>query len=178
MSSQARIVQVSNWLYWLVSGVSLAIVPVLIWIVATQWHSTDWLVDNFPALPPETVLSRTKSVLILALSGLALAPLFMAILRMRSLFDHYRSREILTEACARDIVLIGQWLMVMAGVRLMLPTLEMLALTFDNPPGARMLTVALSSNTVAVFLMAGLLTVIGWALRDAARIADENAGFV
>lgn len=178
MLSQARIVQVDNWLYWLVSVVLVAIVPTLIWIFTAHWQSTGWLTDTFPDLPPETVLSPKKPTLVMGLSGLCLVPLLLAIARMRSLLNHYRQAQILTDGCARDIIRIGQWLTITAAIRLVLHTLEIMALSLDNPPGARVPKVALSSKKLAVFLIAGLLTVIGWALRDAAGIAGEHKGFI
>lgn len=178
MSSQARIAKVSNRLYWLVSAVLLAAPVGVIWAFGYAFAHPDFLLTTFPNLPPETEITPLKSGLVIALGTLTFLPLLMAFVHMRGLFGRYRRAEILTNPCAHHITRIGQWLMGAAGMALALPTLQGLALTFDNPPGARVLSISASSNTVAVFLIAGLLTVIGWALRDAARIADENAGFV
>lgn len=178
MSSQARIVKLSNWLYWLVNATLAALPFALIWVFSQAWARPEWVSTLFADLPPETILDPSKSVAVTVIGCIMFLPLLLAILQMRGLFDRYRHHEILTNACARHISRIGQWLMVTSVLALLLPTLQMLALTYDNPPGTRMLTIGISSNTVAVFLIAGLLTVIGWALSDAAQIADENASFI
>ena len=38
--------------------------------------------------------------------------------------------------------------------------------------------VGISHSDIGFLLLAGLLTVIGWAMSDAARAADENRAFV
>ena len=96
----------------------------------------------------------------------------------RALFQRYRRHEVLTPTCARHIRRAGLWLVVPAGVQLILPTLTVLLLTASNPPGERMLSVSLSSQSLGFVLAGGFLTVIGCAMAEAARAAEENAGFI
>ena len=173
MTSHARIVKVSNWLYWLVGVVLVAFPFVMLWMFAQAWAHPEWLGKVIAGLPPETRLDPPKSVAVTLLGCVTFLPLLLAMLQMRGLFDRYRQGEILTDPCARHILRIGQYLMVTSALALLMPTLQMLIMTYDNPPGARMLSIGISSNTVAVFFLAGLMTVIGWALREAARIAQE-----
>ena len=42
----------------------------------------------------------------------------------------------------------------------------------------RTLSIGLDSGTLGFLMAAGLLTVIGWAMREAAAVKAENAGFV
>jgi hypothetical protein len=58
------------------------------------------------------------------------------------------------------------------------PTLQVLALSWTNPPGQKMLQIGLSSDSLGFLVAGGLLTVIGWVMREAARIKAENEGFV
>jgi hypothetical protein len=178
MSSDVRIIKVSNWLYWLVSGLLVTLTPALIWAFSGVWKNPEWVRNVVANLPAETVLGTEKSVAVVLLMAIAFLPMVAALVQMRGLFQRYRQGEILTDSCARHILRTGQWLMVTAVFALLLPTAQILLLTYDNPPGTRMVSVAISSDTIAVFFIAGLLTVIGWALRDAAQIADENASFV
>lgn len=178
MANQARIIRLSNGLYWLANAVLLTAPFAFLWAVSQAWARPDWVVNLLVNLPIETVLDTSRSVAIALLGCIAAMPLLFAIFQMKGLFDRYRRGDILTEACARHILRIGQGLMATSVAALLLPTPQTLVLTYDNPPGSRMLSLGLSSDAVAVFLLSGLLTVIGLALREAAKIADENAGFV
>ena len=61
---------------------------------------------------------------------------------------------------------------------MILHPLGSLILTYDNLVGSRHLSVSMSSNTYTLILTGGLLIVIGWVMREAARISDENRQFV
>jgi hypothetical protein len=178
MSSDTRIRRLSNGLYWLVNAVLVTAPIAVLWGFSQAWTNPDWVVSMLANLPRGMAIDPSRSVTITLLGCIAAAPLFYAIFQMKGLFNHYRRGDILTEACARHILRIGQGLMVTSVAALLLPTLQTLALTYDNPPGSRMLMLGISGNVVAVFLLSGLLTVIGLALRDAAKIAAENASFV
>ena len=52
------------------------------------------------------------------------------------------------------------------------------ALTFGNPPGQRMVAVAFSLNDLFALIIGGVLYAAATVMREAARIADENASFV
>ena len=73
---------------------------------------------------------------------------------------------------------IGLALLGLATLGVLRHTLSILALTSNNPPGQRALSVRLSSADIFLFFTAGLLITIGWAMSEATRIAEENKGFV
>jgi hypothetical protein len=52
------------------------------------------------------------------------------------------------------------------------------AVSWDNPPGQRQLAVALSSNDYALVLGALVFMAIARVMTEAARVAEENEGFV
>jgi O-antigen ligase len=58
------------------------------------------------------------------------------------------------------------------------PTLQGLVLSWQAAPGGRVLQIGLDGGTLGFVLSAGLLTVTGWAMREAARLKAENEGFV
>ena len=97
---------------------------------------------------------------------------------MRGLFALYRRGQILTDAAAERIRRIGAALVVLAVAGTLLHTAQALLLTIDNPAGQRHLVLSLSSDSLGFLLSGGLLVVIGWAMREAARAAAENASFV
>ncbi|MGK2741052.1 DUF2975 domain-containing protein [Tepidicaulis sp. LMO-SS28] len=52
------------------------------------------------------------------------------------------------------------------------------ALSLDNPPGARELSIAISSGQILALFAGVVLLIISWVMRDAVRLQEENAAFV
>jgi len=52
-----------------------------------------------------------------------------------------------------------------------------LLLTF-NGPGPKSLAISISSDTLLLLLLGGVMALVGWALGEAALLAEENAQFV
>ncbi|GHC27144.1 hypothetical protein IQ03_02808 [Gemmobacter caeni] len=173
-----RILRLSLVLWWVVT-LLLPGLPLL--VLLWGWHGVrepGWLLTAFPGLPPETRLTAGKSSGTLALGLLALVPMLAALWHMRGLFALYAASEVLTPMAARRIRAIGVALALLAVAQTVLPGLQLLLLTADNPPGARIVSIALTSEMLWLALAGGLLVTIGWAMTEAARVAEENRGFV
>jgi uncharacterized membrane protein len=52
------------------------------------------------------------------------------------------------------------------------------ALSVGNPPNERAITIAFSINDYFALLVGGVLLAIATVMREAARLAEENASFV
>ena len=177
-STVPRIARLAGWLSYAALALILALAAALLWQGAVAWADPQSVVSDWPGLSGSTRPTPFTATASVALGGLALIPALFALLEMRALFQRYRRHEVLTPTCARHIRRAGRWLVVTAGVQLILPTLTVLLLTASNPPGERMLSVSLSSQSLGFVLAGGFLTVIGWAMAEAARAAEENAGFI
>lgn len=100
------------------------------------------------------------------------------LLQMHRLFAGFRAGEILTQNGAILIRRIGMGLLAVAVLRILATPLQSLIITLPAPPGLRSLVISLHGADVGFFLAAGLMAVIGWAMEDAARAAEENRSFV
>lgn len=156
-------------LYWVISAAML-LLPLLALVAV--------LGNVLPEFPPPTVISGGELMAIWAVGAVVLAALLWVLWQMRALLDCYRRGEVLTDRAAMHILRVGQGLGLLAGLRLLSSTALVLIVTHDNPPGQRMLSIAISSDTVGLALASGLLILIGWAMRQAAEVAQENASFV
>jgi hypothetical protein len=176
MSDMTRIAALSTGLYRIVT-VLLVVLPVLLLVFLVRgWLNPDDLMARFPGVA-QTV-SPPTALIVTLIGAISLPPLLMALAQARALFARYRAGEILSDACAGHIHRIGQMLVVLAFLGIVVPTLQVLALSWTNPPGQKMLQIGLSSDSLGFLVAGGLLTVIGWVMREAARIKAENEGFV
>ena len=116
--------------------------------------------------------------LALALSGLLLAALLWTLDQMRRLFDGFRAGEVLTPAAAARISAIGRGLALLAVLTVVVGAAQSVLLSLAAPPGQRQLAIGISQSEIGFLLAGGLMTLIGWAMGEAAALAEENRGFV
>ena len=107
----------------------------------------------------------------------ALLTLF-ALLCLWRLFGAYLRGEVFTDGATRHLRRLGQSVTAMALVMSLTDTASILALTLRNPPGQRMVAVHLGSQHYVVLLLGLVLIAMAMVMREAQRMAQENAEFV
>jgi hypothetical protein len=176
MPEQTRLTRLSNALYWTALALSV-VLPLLVLVYAAKGVTDPAsLLDRAPTLAPDTIISRPQAGLIAALALISVLPMVAALRAMAQLFDRYRMGEVLSDANADTILTIGRALLLVAVFTVLVPTLQTLILSWSTPQ--RTLSIGIDGGTLGFLMAAGLLTVIGWAMREAARVKAENEGFV
>jgi hypothetical protein len=79
---------------------------------------------------------------------------------------------------ARHLQMFGASVLAQAPLGPLVSVALTVALTLGNPPGERMLAIAFSINDYFALIVGGVLFAAASVMRAAARIAEENAGFV
>jgi hypothetical protein len=177
MTDLIRIQRVSKTLYWLTTVLAWALPLGVIAAIVKGAFDPAALIARYPALPDDVVVSPLQGTVVAAIGVIAVFPLIAALLAMARLFQRYHRGEILTDACASDILRIGRALCLLALATVLVPTAQLLTLTWAMP-GQRTLSIGVDQATLGFILAGGLLFVIGWVMREAARAAEENRGFV
>lgn len=169
MPIPARILRLSGRLYWLCTVLLFLAPLVVLGAIAYGWAGAAGLPLRFPGLPELTVLTPAKAIAVTALGSLTLLPMLVMVLQMRRLFGRYRAGEILSDACAHHILRIGQALIALSVLMILLPTLQILILTADNPGATKVLSFSIDGAMIGLGLTGGLLLAIGWVMREATR---------
>ena len=176
MPNQPRLQSLSETLYWTTLALSV-VLPLLVLFYAGKGVSDPAsLLAQVPALPADLMVTRAQAGLVAAVTLLSVLPMIAALRAMTRLFDRYRMGEVLSQANAATILTIGRALLAVAAFTVAVPTLHALILSWNAPQ--RVLSIALDSGTLGFAIAAGLLTVIGWAMAEAAYVKAENEGFV
>ncbi len=97
---------------------------------------------------------------------------------LRKLFAQYRDGAVLTHGAAALILKAGRGLLLVAGLNVLVQPVSSVLLSWQAAPGMREVSVGIGSAEIGFLFAAGLLTLIGWAMTDAARQAEENRRFV
>lgn len=169
MQATKRIIQLSNGLYWLTSALLVAI-PVIVAVAFWQdWMNPGAVLGRFAEVPEQTEMTATKLELLTAIGIIGTLPVLATFWHMRGLFGHYRRGDIVSPACVRHILRIGRAMLAMALWGVLGRTLQILALTYDNPDGGKMLSIGIEGSSLGLLLAGGLLITIGWVMGEAAR---------
>lgn len=101
-----------------------------------------------------------------------------ALLSLWRLFGGYLRGDVFSDAASRHLRRIGAAVTTMAVAMPLTDTATVLALTLGNPPGQRVLAFHLGSQHYIVLLLGLTLTAIAAVMREAQRMAQENAEFI
>lgn len=128
-------------------------------------------------IAPAADLDGVRLRLALALlPGLALFA--VTVLNIRALFRRFARGRVLDPANGDRLAVIGWMLIAGAGLSVLSRTFIALALTLGNPAGEKQLVIGFSLSDF-VFLLFGLFVLaFAHVIREAARLADENRGFI
>ncbi|GAB5447025.1 hypothetical protein [Gymnodinialimonas sp.] len=163
----------------LVTTIALLAYPFAVFTMALSgYFDTAFLRDAYSGVTLPAVLSPAALTVTYAIAALSVALICVVLWNIRALLVLFATGDVLGGEAARRIRRIGTLLLALAIYGVLAHTLTVLALTWGNPPGERSLSIAFSNTDLFLFLAAGLMTVIGLAMTEAARIADENRAFI
>ena len=174
----ARVRRLSIWLQRLTSLGIVVFVAFAASVVAFPAWFDGMISAAYPDLTVAAGINVSKRVVLLLMLSLPLVVTLYGLWNVRLLFGAYARGEVFSSVPAAYIRNVGAAMLANVVLSVLVHTIGSVVLTIDNPPGTRQLTVSLSSNTYLLLLMGGLLVVIGWVMREAARISDENSRFV
>lgn len=165
-------------LLWIVTALMVLLPCAFVAALVQSVVDPGWIIGELPEAQLTAAPSTARLIVALMACAPVLAAMLWALSETRALFRLYLRGEALSLPCARHIARIGMAMLVSAVLAILCHTAQVLILSLSNAPGARVLMVDISSWQISVALMAGFVTVIGRVMADAARIAEDNRGFV
>ena len=109
---------------------------------------------------------------------LQVAALLCALWHMSRLFAHFHAGRIIAPETAQRLFRTGQTLAGAALLGILADPVQSVLLSWNLGPGQRYLSVSLSSSEVLFLMAGGLLVLVGYAMREAVALRDENRSFV
>jgi hypothetical protein len=149
---------------------------------AAMWMDPDYSIEvarqNSSAgesLMTLSLQARAVSALILCAH---LGLLCWALWTAKGLFENFARGQVLEAKTGEDLRLIGGLIAAYALLTPLKGSLISIAVTMGNPPGQRMLAVALGTDELILGVLGVLILVLGHVMAEAARIADDNRQIV
>lgn len=175
MPNTDRLRTLSGLFYW-VALVLSALLPLIVLVFAAQGVTDPASLLSRTTVPDGTPVSTPQAGLVAAVSLVSVLPLVAALRGMVRLFGAYSDGEVLSDTNADTILRIGRNLLFVAVFTILVPTLQTLILSWHATQ--KSLSIAIDGGTLGFLMASGLLTVIGYAMGEAARVKTENEGFV
>ena len=113
-----------------------------------------------------------------AVTAVPVGVLLYGLWQVRALFLGFATGQVFTSSSARRLRNFAVAMLAQAVLGPLSSTGLFLAFTLSKPPGDRHLGIALSTNDFLALILGGVILAVAWAMAEASRIADENAGFV
>lgn len=169
-----------------VRGLVLLAVPILAGIPVLLLVRPEWLPDlglgqasgldlSHLAQGGLTLAARMR----LAAAGLPTVLVGLALLwQLWALFGEYLRGAVFSPRALACLRRFGALLVALAIVQPLAQALMSVAISWDNPPGRRVLLVTVSSSDYALVIGALVFVAIARVMTEAARVAEENEGFV
>ena len=124
---------------------------------------------------PITPLGQSLGGIVLAVPvGVMLYGLFA----VRRMFVAFARGEVFTVEPARNLQIFAATVLAQAPLGPLTSAGLSAALSVGNPPGERAIMIAFSINDYFALIVGGVLFAAATIMREAARLAEENAGFV
>lgn len=131
--------------------------------------------SNAPVPMTFTPLAVACLVLIVCCNG---ALVLGGLRAVWSLFDRYEEGELFSGRCGLLLRRAGLFALAGAISTIVSRTATMLAVTYANPPGQKMLVLALGTSELFLVLLAGLLFLLGHIMTVASAIEADYRAFV
>lgn len=168
-----RIERVSNWMRWVITigGAVMAAAYVSVWVVP------GWLeeVAAQNLLGAAATISAGPALRFLAATVAALPFLLVlyGLWQIRELFRLFGERRYFSVDGSKRLLRFGAALLLAAPAGIVTRSIVSVLLTMNNPAGSRQLVVQMGSNDYFLVVIGGLLLVVGWVMREAARMQHE-----
>lgn len=173
-----RIARRSHRMAWLVTTAFWLVIPSLaLYVLAfpeqLPYHGWVAMAGFKPRpLPPLVAAAVFGALTVVSL------PALWGLWELKRLFEGFASGAIFTVGAASRLRHCGYALMVAAMLSPIGSLLLSAALSLDLPKDGRALVISFSTDDLVLLLIGGVLLVIARVMGEAARIAEENAGFV
>jgi hypothetical protein len=173
-----RLARLSQAMMWVTTiGIGLIVVLTALGFLIPDWTRNALLArlgQAGSALP----LSLSARLVAGAISAVPIGVMLWGLWQVRALFRDFAEGRVFTENDARRLQMFGVAVLAQAPLGPLIGTALALALSLANPPGRRLLVIAFSINDYFALIVGGVLVAVATVMREAARLADENASFV
>jgi hypothetical protein len=178
LSAAARLTRLSRTMEWVtVVGMVLIVVGMSAAAIIPAW-SRNLLLARLGETGARLPLGPSEQAVAALIFAVPVGLMIWGLWHVRALFRDFARGRVFTGTAARHLQLFGVSVLLQGPLGPLIATALGIALSLGNPPGQRLLVLTLSSNDYFAVIVGGVLVAVAAVMREAARLADENASFV
>ncbi|MCG6205487.1 DUF2975 domain-containing protein [Rhodopseudomonas sp. HC1] len=171
-------VRLSRAMQWVTTGGIVLIVGLLGASFIFQSWTRNLLLTKLGDVGARLPLDAGNQALAAIIIAVPVAVLVWGLLNVRALFGDFARGRVFTAATATHLQRFGIAVAAQGALGPVTATALALVLSLGNPPDQRMLVLTFSSNDYISVIVGGVLIAVAAVMREATRLADENASFV
>jgi len=156
--------------------VGIACASLLVFLIP-EW-TRDFMLARIGHTSMPLVIDATSRTLGALVVAVPVGVLMFGLWQARTLFDSFARGEVFNRSNAQRLQLFAFSIFAQALLGPLTVVGLSLAFSFANPPGQRFVAVTLSMQDYLAVIVGGILWAITHAMREATRLAAENASFV
>lgn len=177
-SNAEKLVRLSRTMAWLTTaGMVLIVMLMALAFVIPSW-TRNLLLARLGEVGAKLPLGPSQVIAAAAIMVVPIGVMVWGLWHVRALFRDFAAGRAFTVGAARRLQRFGVAVLVQAPLGPLTATALAMALSLANPPGQRLLVLTLSINDYLALIVGGVLVAVAAVMREAARLADENAGFI
>ncbi|MBI5112354.1 MAG: DUF2975 domain-containing protein [Rhodovulum sp.] len=177
-AAQARLARLSRRMEWVTTlGIVLIVVLMGLAVAIPDW-SRNLLTSRLGQTGAGLPIEPGGQIAVALIYAVPVGLMVWGLWHVRALFRDFAAGRIFTIEAARHLRLFGLSVLLQGPLGPLTATLLGLALSLGNPPGQRLLVLTLSINDYVALVVGGVMLAIAAVLREAVRLADENASFI
>lgn len=178
LTGAAKLTRLSRTMEWVtVAGMVLIVVGMSLAAVIPAW-SRNLLLARLGETGTRLPLEPSDQAVAALIIAVPVGVMIWGLGHVRALFRDFSRGRVFTGTAARHLQQFGLSVLMQGPLGPLTATALGLALSLGNPPGQRYLVLTLSINDYFAVIIGGVLIAVAAAMREAARLADENASFV
>lgn len=169
----------SHWMRGLVAIGAVALLATVGWLWVDDQSLIKQHAQQLADLPAaNAALAPLTRLALFAIVTPSLLLGFFMLLQAWKLFGAYGRGQVFGPEAVGPVRRLAWALVATAALRPLSNTLSTLVLTWHSPPGRRMLVLGVSSDDYLCLMFGVLLLAMAWAMTEASRLEQDNAGFV
>jgi hypothetical protein len=159
------------------AGIGLIAIGAVLAFVIPDW-TRNLLLARLGQTGIALPLTPTTTLAAAGVMAVPLGVMLYGLWAVRGLFREFARGDVFGAAACRKLEVFGLTVLAQAPLGPLTATALALVTSLANPPGQRLLVLTLSINDYFALIVGGVLVAVARVMREAARLADENASFV
>ena len=173
-----KLTRFSRTMSWItILGMGLIVVLTIVAALSPAW-TRNLLLARLGETGAVLPVAPTEQFLAGLIVAVPVGVLIWGLWHVRALFCEFAQGRVFTTTVAQHLRRFGMAVFAQAPLGPLTATALALVLSLGNPPGQRYLVITFSINDYLALIVGGVLIAVATAMHEAARLAEENAGFV